>query len=776
MKRAWPIIAIIAALTAACLASAPSSDATPATAAPPAPVARAKSVTLILAPYLTWGDISPTATPALMRLAEQGAVANVNARSRARADGQPAAPIECALAISAGTWAVPEWSAPAAFDATETYADGTTAADAYRRFFGGDLGSAKIAYLGQPMTARANSTASLDVRLGALGQAVRDDNGLTAAIGNSDTGSTDADFVYQRPAAVAAADASGTVLYGDVSADLLATAAAAPYGRRTDLAVLSASFERVTQLEAAHRGPSLVVLDAGDANRAHDFAWQVTDAVAAAQHADAVRTLDEVVNMVDSQRPPDEVVIVVSQALATDSKGALEGLGPFIAAGPGFSGFATSSSTHRSGIVTNLDVPATVLDVLGIARPVEMLGNAVTITQSSGSAGERVALLARDNATAIAVDSLKSAVHNALIWSVVAILAITALVIWRGRRWSSGLRARYRVALEGAILLVLCLPVANTLMFAVARWPATPTSALTSFALAAGVAWVCALLLARRTSVRISVIALALAAAVGFIGDQFAGAPLSFTSFLGYSPLVGARFYGMGNEVASLMFGAVIVALGLSMDEWRNTSGAAALRRFGIPLVGAAVVATAASPMLGANVGVAVWGTVGFGLAWALANGRRVSWRLALGVALAVVLVVAAFSTIDLLGGAEQTHLARALVSAQEGGVSTLMTLVARKADANARVLANTDLTWILAATLALFALARWRRGSNWQQLFSENPAFVAMSLAAAIGGAAAFFSEDSGIAIGSLVAVYVGLAFATRLLALARPEDGEAS
>jgi len=766
MKRAWRIGAIVAALIAACIATPPSLAGSRAFAATQAPAARAKTVTLILAPYLTWGDISATATPAIMRLAENGALANVNARSHAKAQGQPAAPLECALAISAGAWVDPDWVAPSAYVATEAFPGGGTAAEAYQRIFGGELGTARITYLGQPMTQRANTAASIDARLGALGQAVRDAGGLTAAIGNSDSGSTPQDTILQRPAAVAAADESGAVLYGDVSPAILTTAVAAPYGRHTDLLAFRDTLDRVRQLESAHRGPSLVVLDAGDMSRAHDFAWQVTPEVALAQHAEAVATLDAAVGLVDRTRGGDDVVIIVSQALAADASGALEGLGPFVAAGPGFSGFATSSSTHRSGIVTNLDVPATALDALGIERPVEMQGNPVAVTQTTASAPERIALLDRDNATAIAIDSLKSAVHNTLIWSCVAIMLLVGILVWRAERWSVRLRDRAVVALQGAVLLVLAVPVANTLMFAFVRWPATPGVAIAAFAGAALLVWLAALGVAWRRSVRVAVIALSLLAAAGFVADQLAGAPLSFTSFLGYSPLVGARFYGMGNEVASLLFGGLVVALGLAFDEWPGTRLTTWLRRFGVPLAGLLVVGCAAAPVLGANVGVAVWGTIGFGLAWALANGRRVSWRLALTVAIAAVLVVAAFSVADLLGRGEQTHLGRAIAGAQEGGVSTLLTIIARKADANARVLANTDLTWILAAALGLFALARWRRGGDWSALVTTNPGLLAMSLAAAIGGAVAFFSEDSGIAIPSLIAIYVGLAFATRLLA----------
>ena len=59
-------------------------------------------------------------------------------------------------------------------------------------------------------------------------------------------------------------------------------------------------------------------------------------------------------------------------------------------AGPGYSGYATSSSTHRRGLVTNLDVTATVLDALGLDAPVQVLGNPITTQPGPASVEPRV--------------------------------------------------------------------------------------------------------------------------------------------------------------------------------------------------------------------------------------------------------------------------------------------------------------------------------------------------------------------------------------------------
>ena len=53
--------------------------------------------------------------------------------------------------------------------------------------------------------------------------------------------------------------------------------------------------------------------------------------------------------------------------------------------------------------------------------------------------------------------------------------------------------------------------------------------------------------------------------------DQWAGGPLSFTSIFGFSPLWGARYYGISNEMAAVLVGAAICGAGLLLDAqgWR---------------------------------------------------------------------------------------------------------------------------------------------------------------------------------------------------------------
>ncbi len=115
----------------------------------------------------------------------------------------------------------------------------------------------------------------------------------------------------------------------------------------------------------------------------------MTPEIAEEQHARALETLDEVVALAQDRFKGD-VIIVASQSTGSDTGPHPEGLGPIVISGEGWDGYLTSSSTQRSGVVTNLDVTATALEVLGLERPVQVLGNSMITEPAPADLESRV--------------------------------------------------------------------------------------------------------------------------------------------------------------------------------------------------------------------------------------------------------------------------------------------------------------------------------------------------------------------------------------------------
>ena len=564
-------------------------------------------------------------------------------------------------------------------------------------------------------------------------------------------------------------DEDGLVALGDVSTRMLREDPNAPFGFETDLKAFDRALRVLARDSAEVEGPSLVVLDAGDAYRAVKFEPQVTPEIAAEQRLHAMSTLDSVVDLA-RRRFPDDVVVVASQSTGTEV-GRPDGLGPIVISGAGWSGYLTSDSTQRPGLVTNLDVTATALKSLGLPRPVEVLGNPMHTVAAPADLEARVGFLDRMNRTAVAVDSAKPKVVNTFVALTVVVLLLGAVVLVRARYWGAAAVRRWVTGLRIALLAVLSIPAASWLLFGWMRWPVTTGQAVGALVATSLAILVLGCLLMLRAPMRVPVAALSLLTSAVIVVDQWLGAPASFTNFFGYSPLLAARFYGMGNEAAAILFGSSIVGIALLFDQWPDSRWTALGKRVGIPLLAVVVLSAAAAPFWGANIGVAIWGVVGFGLAWVLMNGHHVSGRTVLWLFVTVVVVIFAFAAIDLFGGGPQTHLGRAITSAEQGGWIELWNIVARKAETNMRVLTHTNWAYILIATLAFLGFMRWRPQGDFAGTLAENPDFADAITVSLVAGLVAYFTEDSGIVIPALEVFYVGVGVVWLMLARLRPD-----
>ena len=693
----------------------------------------ARLVVILLSPYLTWDDVSPKATPALWSLADQGVVGSMNSRT-----ADPSWPNAAggALTLSASRWAAAPMTGPV--DAAHL--------DALRAFNAGSLA---------PPT------------LGALGDAVRSVGGHTAAVGCGDQGAaalsgagTSARFI-RRPAELVATDAGGALDFARTSQALTVLDARAPFGLRSNPArfrsALASGFAQLGSMP----GPRLLVVDTGDLDRAHEDTSLAPAAVSSAHHA-AVAGLDAVAADLRASLPPDALLLVVTTA--TDKPWYQEPrLGPTIAYGRGLLGELTSGSTHRDGLVTNLDVAPTALAALGIEATSTMVGQPMTARPTEAPLAARIAALLRRDRSAGAVDQLRDAwfIRYYVIFAL-AVLAFATSIAWRGEQCG-------RTLGRTLLLLLLATPSAGWLMFVVQGAPGSPVEALGAFVLASAFVLAAALWLHRRfpRSSLVAPLALATLTSAVVLADQWLGHPIE-SGLFSYSVRSGWRYYGMGNEGAALLVGSSLAALGLGIDTLRGSRYEQPLRRFGVPAAGALVLVTAAAPFAGANAGVAIWGIVAYAVAWSAMSGARFSWRSALLTVGAVLLAVAAFASIDLATSrGNETHLARFANGILRGDVGATVELVTRKLANNVGYVWETPYTLLFAGFAAMLALLRFDRRRDLTRALAGTPAYAGALLGVAVGGLVAMATEDSGVAMPALML----LAGATPafLLALAR-------
>lgn len=682
-----------------------------------------QQVVIVVMGFVTWGDIEASKPPVLMGLIERGAVGMMTTVA-----GRPNTVSGAYLTLGAGARVAalgvrvgPVREAPLGAAAPVPKA---TAAQFDRMERLRELNRA-LHYL---------------VPLGLLGDALEGKGLLAAAVGNADADASGRRAVQRREAAVIAMDGRGYVPLAFVGPGLVRREGGALV---TDQAALAEAFDR------AISKASLVVVDLGDTSRAHRRQASPQAFRQSLLRADA--TLGRLLPSVRWERTR---MILLSPWARRSGE---QPLAPIIVAGEGVEpGYLSSPSTRSKGLLCNVDLAPSVLSYLGLQPPAGLTGRGMTFVPDP-SAG-RAASLARSNR--IYAQLSAGRMPTGLVLSVVQGLAMLLGLryLWRRRegygpapgRWGLGLLVLPVGWQAGVVLGALPFPGEAPVWLRLAV-PA-------AVALAVMLTYACGLLPGRRVVLWCTALT-----CLVLVVDQWFGPFVAGHSLLGHSPVVAGRFYGIGNELTSVLTGCALLALGLWCDAgrlgqwWRRAVAACAL---------AAVVFTVGLPFWGANFGGVLTVATGLWTWWLLMTmpaptGRR-----------AVLLVAAVGATVFLCVGADlfvpqpaQTHLGRSvgLVAAQ-GGLTQLREIVLRKAEGNLRILLFTRWSVLFVVIFPFLVYSLLKPIRVLSDLFRGLPALGPVTKAVVYAGVVGMLFNDSGIAIpsimlGAVVPASIGLA-----------------
>lgn len=638
-------------------------------------------------------DITGGELPTVRRLAEWGGAGLLNARTGGgRGSGASYA------TLGSGERAVGGTASGLAFNRDEVYA-GQSVIHLYEALHGEAVGDAAIVHLGAAELQGLGAMQERPFSPGRLGEALRLARVPVAVYGNADT-----PVLPQRFGALVAMDRSGRIPAGNVGPDTLVDDPTWPFGLRTD-------YDELLELVLRHVDqPGLVVVDLADLARLEAVELPFTAEQFAAHRKAALGRMDAFVAAVmaalQEAATDHDVLIVVPQPPAADvSAGYL--LTPAVwahfpgaggASGTTASGLLTSPTTRRTGLAANTDIAPTVLHWFGVEEP-GWVGRTLSVVPTADVWSRLDALY--DQITRIHKQRLP-VIQPYFFVQLAAVLLSTAVLVFhnklsrylgaiaRGARWLH----LALVAFPLALLLLPLLPPADSLLLV---WGQIAGIAL-GLALAAHVA-------GGRNDPIFAFTLLCTATAAALCLDTAAGATLIQRSHLGYDPIGGSRYYGIGNEYMGVLIGTAAIAAGGWLDKARR-QGEAHVRRGPLWLVGicfAAIVFIFASPVHGVNFGGTIAATVGFGALAALFAHRRISWRSA-GLTLAVLIGVIGLASLYDLGALNEahSHVGGAIQQVSRSGADPLWTIFERKLAVNVRLIRLT--IWSRAFFISLIA------------------------------------------------------------------------
>lgn len=486
-------------------------------------------------------------------------------------------------------------------------------------------------------------------------------------------------------------------------------------------------------------------------------------------------------------------------------------------------GLLASATTRRPGFVASVDLAPTLLAEYGLAAPGGMSGLRMAIAPPEKGDVAFDGLLKEVERSAMTYALRPPLLIGLAIYEVIVMLAglIWCLLlsggVRKGKRTADGrafaasgkLLAWGELAMRGALFLVLLVPAALLGM----GWLPGGTPPLLILAAGLAPAGLGAALLARYTATpRRLMPALAgvgLCSALLIAADALAGAPGMKHSVLGYDPMIGARYYGIGNEFMGVLIGSAalgLTALGQAWLERRRASAgaggdeaaakAARTVRWLALAAGAALAAALASSAVGANAGGALAAAAAFaalGARLAAGPGEAAPGPGRLALALAVPLAAAAAGL--WLAGAAGTapaesaaaaagfgggsgagaalgaaaagpagtgldaragsHIERAIAALAQGRFELIAAIIRRKLAMNLHLIGVSAWSKVLLTGIVVMAALLWRPRGRIRRWQSRYPLFMHGCSAVVVGTVAALVLNDSGIVAAATMIVY---------------------
>lgn len=562
---------------------------------------------------------------------------------------------------------------------------------------------------------------------------------VAADAGGSEAGETGVPAAANL-AFLLAADAAGIVDRLYTHPELVTEDPEGPGGLRTDARAVAGAVRQALM----DPDVGLIVMEFDDVARALDEAESVVSELRRARLEWAYRNLDAVVDAVlESVEAvkPGEVELFVLSLWNRDGYGLL-----FEGGGAALPGLISSATTRRSGLIALVDVAPTVLQAIGVGPAWSGLGSpAYARASGGGAADDDWAALIGLKRGIVAQDGARLAVLNTFTGSLVVAVALCIAALAHPRRPRSLMKLAVVVLVASCVspVVLILAPLAGvTGASAILALIFTVSLSVGVFSL-----WRHS---GRPPALTATVEGWATIWAALILFDVLSGGFLARSSVLGHSAIIGARFYGLGNELMGVLLGAGIVS---ASALWRR-AGFVRGRQWGWMLVAGAAALLAVvlgSPSAGSNFGGMVAAAAAAAAALWLGVPRR---RVAL-VAGAVVAVVMAVVIVGMIlwvnTRSGSTHIARAVSLARSAtGRRELVEIAQRKMAMNIRLMRYTGWTRLL---WALIASVLYLVGGGFK-LPHEHRLAV---LAAITGALAALVANDSGVVACATAAMAPG-------------------
>jgi len=566
-----------------------------------------------------------------------------------------------------------------------------------------------------------NANSEYKKYIGYIGDAINKKDGTACYIGNADAEKKN------RSSMLIAADSSGEIDSGETE-DVIIEDAAFPGGKRTD-------YDRLAELYKQYLpASSFIVIETGDMERLEAFKGSMSEEAYQSYKQDVMERIDGFVKEIVGYGGLKTFIFISTYPSKSNAEAGNK-LTPIVVY-EGRGGVLHSNNTRRNGIILNTDIADYVLYKLGYLTECAVL-----------ELDEKASLNALEDMN---MSILRTSVLRAPVLTYYAVSVIAALGMLFAAAVFFGKKCGHFWFGTGIIIAytMLLIPIAFLLIPASCQdWGPVGYAILT-----AAVSFVLSILLHLSLRNRLkTILVICLLLQAGLAVDILTGSELIKKSVLGYDPIIGARFYGIGNEYAGMFIGISLMVFGCVLElRGRRCGKAAAAAYF------SSCTLLLGLTSLGANFGGALAGVFGYLLAYFLVFDIKFNRRSIFTGVLILGSTAAALIIADSLGLTRQSHMGGLIKDTRANGAGVIASVISRKISMNIRLMRYTIWTKVLLCIIGAISIMFYKPVKQMFYVFNRYKYLRYSWMSIAASAAVGFAVNDSGIVVAATAMIFM--------------------
>ncbi|KXZ39944.1 hypothetical protein SAMN05661008_00834 [Alkalithermobacter thermoalcaliphilus JW-YL-7 = DSM 7308] len=560
--------------------------------------------------------------------------------------------------------------------------------------------------------------------LGALGTELKNNDLRVSVIGNADT-----DTEQRREICLIGMDENGQIENGNIDF-INIDDNTMPFGIKTDYKRLIADTKKF------YDKSDLLVVELGDTYRLDLYRNNLNlnsyNKMKEKIYDNISGYLDELFNIASE----NDRIYILSPYPTLEHFRAGYRLSPVIVFEKDSKGILASSTTRRKGLIGNVDIPVDILEYFGKESPA-MIGRTIQKISKDNNIDflnyEYEKIVSTYN---IRIPTLYTyAVFQMIVW-IIALLAI-----FMKKKIPKQLFNAFVAILKFTLVIPFVLLIEPILNL---------NSELSIILAAIGLSFVAFYIVHK--FVKDDLNKITILSSITFLGiliDAATGQNMIKNSLLGYDPIIGARYYGIGNEYMGVLIGSIILSLSSLLEKNK-------ISKLVLSLVLFMCIFILGHPKMGANVGGTITAVFAFTFLILKVYDVKVDIKKIILILTLVVLVVGTMAFIDINFSKSQSHLGGAIQDIITTGPIIIIQIIRRKIEMNLRLIGVSIWSKVLILGVIIVGILFNKPSGILKKLCDIYPNIEKGWQAIIAGSIVGFLVNDSGVVAAATSILYV--------------------